>query len=241
MPRLALVAAALAAGLVTLAARPAAADDKLSAPLAYGALTVELSMTAVTALAFTTPAFTDGPLLAVVGIGTPVLGGGAGYLAYRYDLDPRPVFAIHGAGWAGLDLFMLGALVDGRDQRSGLEIGPAAVTLGAIGVVAGGILGATQVDTADETTAFLAGAPAGFVVGGIGLGGLLVLIGGIDGDKAAGQFATGAVAGMTIGLGVSSYLAITGKRRTLRRATAGLVPSVQPGRDRLMVSLAGPF
>ena len=182
MPRLVLPAAAIVVAIVTLDGSPAAAGDHKppSTAIATGAVTMELGMVAVTAVAFTTPAFTkDGPWLILSGLGTPIVGGLAGYGAYRHQLDPRPALAIHGAGWAGLDLFILGTFIDGRDQRHRVAIGPTAFTLGAIGVVGGGLLGALAVDTSDEADVFLAAAPAGFVIGGLGLGGMLVLIGGL--------------------------------------------------------------
>ncbi len=244
MPRLVLLAAAIVVAIATLDGSPAAAGDHKppNTAIATGAVTVELSMVAVTTLAFTTPAFTkEGPWLVLSGLGTPIIGSLAGYAAYRHQLDPRPALAIHGAGWVGLDLFMLGTLIDGRDLRTRLEIGPTAITLGALGVVAGGLLGALEVDTSDEADVFLAAAPAGFVIGGLGLGGMLVLIGGLDGDKAGSQFATGAVVGMSLGLGVAGYLAVTGERTIVTSGAKALVPSIQPGSDRLVVALAGTF
>jgi hypothetical protein len=198
----------LALALTTvLAARSAQAEAY--APAAYTATTLEYGMFGVFYANFNNWWPSEGPALAL-NFTPMVLAAGAGFAAHYGDFNARPGFALHGAGWFGVHGFMLGALIDG-DKRWGLRAGRWAWTLGAIGAVAGGVIGATApIDTAGETGMFLGGAPVGFGAGGIFLGGLLVLIGQIDGDNAPGQFVTGALIGTTLGLAVSTYLVYRG-------------------------------
>jgi hypothetical protein len=118
-----------------------------------------------------------------------------------------------------------------------MKVGTAALTMGAVGALAGGYLSATRIDAGDETSLFMGAPPLGFAAGGIVLGGLLVLIGGIDGDKAVSQFATGAVAGLTLGLGAAAVYGA--KDRST--GTAQLAPRVEPSREQIVFSVGGAF
>lgn len=244
MPRLVLPAAAAAVTFSLLPARPAVADTPSSsgpnAALAWGVAAGELSTAAVFYLNFGTDLVPNhGPGM-IVNFAPMLIAPAVGWGARH--ADPAPAFAVHGAGWLGLDLFMLGSLIDGRGERDRMKVGTAALTLGALGAIGGGILGATQIGDDDEAAPFLAGPPLGFVAGGVVLGGLLVLAGGIDGDKAPSQFATGAIAGLTIGLGVASYAAFRGGLGgDGKDATSRVTPAVQPGPRRFVVSFGGAF
>jgi hypothetical protein len=201
-----LASLALVGSLVV--ARTASAGEP-DAPIAYAVTAGELATAGVFAANFNNVWPNHGPALALNF--TPLLlGPAAGFGAYYGDLDPRPALAIHGAGWYGIEGFLIGALIDGRDKGWGLRAGTFAWTIGAIGAIGGGVIGATAVDGKSEGAAWLASAPVGFIGGGLVLGGLLVLIGGIDGDHASGQFATGALVGLTLGLGASTLLAYRG-------------------------------
>jgi hypothetical protein len=191
-----------------LAARTAYADEPY-APAAYGAVALEYGMFGVFYGNFNNVWSSKGPALAL-NFTPMVLGPGAAIAAHYGNFDHRPAHALHGAGWFGVEGFLIGALIDGRAKEWGLKAGPWAWTLGAIGAVGGGVLGATVVDGKSESAVFLGAAPVGFAAGGLFLGGLLVLIGQIDGDAAPGQFATGALVGVTLGLGVSTFLAVRG-------------------------------
>lgn len=198
-----------ALALVTLlAARPARADEPY-APAGYGVVALEYGMFGVFYANFNNWWPSKGPALAL-NFTPMVLGAGAAVGAHYGDFDHRPALALHGAGWFGVEGFLIGALIDGRDKGWSLRAGRWAWTLGAIGAVGGGVIGATAVDGKSENALFLGAAPVGFAAGGLFLGGLLVLIGQIDGDDAPGQFATGALVGMTLGLGVSTFLAYRG-------------------------------
>ncbi len=240
--RLALVSLVFAGSMI--GSRPARADDKPSAPVAWGVMGGELATAGVFAANFNGVWANHGPALALNF--TPIVAvGAAAYGAYAADLDARPALAVHGAAWLGTDLFLLGALIDGREKAFGLRAGPTAWTLGIVGAIAGGVLGATEFDRDGDAHAWLAGPPAGFVAGGLLLGGALVLAGGIDGDKASGQFATGAVAGTTIGLAAALYLA----HRHSSETTAPRMPpgeparsvAIVPGDGRFVVSFGGAF
>lgn len=228
-----LASLALASLLVPSAA---AADDDRYAPLAYGVTFGELATAGVFALNFGTKFPNQGPALAVNF--TPILiGPGAGLGAHFLDLDPRPALALHGGAWLGLDLFLVGALIDGRDEAFGLRAGPVAWSLGALGALAGGVLGATQIDDGDEAAWFLAAPGVGFLAGGLVLGGILVLASGLDGDQAPGRFALGAATGLGLGLGVATVMATRKESAPSLRAQ----PLVDPVNDRFFVSFGGSF
>jgi hypothetical protein len=196
------------AGSMMLAARPAAADEPY-APAAWGVLVGELATAGVFAANFNDVWPGEGPAL-MLNFTPMVLGPAAAFGAYYGGLDARPALSLHGAGWMGLEGFMLGSLIDGRDESWGLRAGKFAWTLGAVGAIAGGVIGATAVDGKTETATWLVPPIVGFGGGGLVLGGLLVLIGQIDGDDAPGQFVTGAVIGLGLGLGAATFLAYRG-------------------------------
>jgi hypothetical protein len=146
---------------------------------------------------------------------------------------------VQGGVWTGLDLFVLGALIDGRDERDRLKIGPTSIALGIGGTIAGGLLAhRSRTGTADSV--WLAAAPGGFVAGGFVIGGMLVLIGGLDGDKAVSQFAIGGIAGLSIGLGAAIWYTTT-QQRTGSSGASPLLPSVGVSDGRTMFSYGGTF
>ena len=116
-----------------LAARPAYADEPY-APAAYGAVALEYGMFGVFYANFNDVWSSKGPALAL-NFTPMVLGAGAAIGAHYGDFNPRPAHAIHGAGWFGVEGFLIGALIDGRDKGWGLRAGRWAWTLGAIGAV----------------------------------------------------------------------------------------------------------
>lgn len=214
----------------------AAPSEKNENAIVWGGTALELSMAGVFALNFGTDLVPNhGPGM-IINFTPMVIAPAVGFGARH--TDPTPALAVHGASWLGLDMFMLGTLIDGRADRHRMKIGTAALTMGAVGAIAGGILGATRVDRGDETSLFMGAPPLGFAAGGLALGGLLVLIGGIDGDKAPSQFATGAVAGMTLGLGAAAYYSWRDRSPT---GTAELAPRIAPSKDQIVFSLGGNF
>lgn len=238
MTRFAATATAVAAITLAATASSAAADtpSKHESAIVWGGTALELSMAGVFVLNFGTDLVPNhGPGM-IINFTPMVIGPAVGYGARH--ADPTPALAIHGASWLGLDMFLLGTLIDGRADRHRMKVGTAALTLGAVGALAGGYLGATRIDPGDETSLFMGAPPLGFAAGGIFLGGLYVLIGGIDGDKAPSQFATGAVAGLTLGLGASLVYGMKDRRDP---GTATLAPRIEPGRDRILVSFGGSF
>ena len=215
----------------------------------YGGLSLEAAMAGTFYLNFSDLAdhVGDNARVWTGFIGSTALTLGGGYLGHRFDLDPRPALAVHGAVWFGLEGFMLGTLVDGRDQAWGLRVGRTAWTLGAVGAVAGAVVGGRFVDGRDETSVWFGGPTIGFAAGGIVIGGLMVLIGGIDGDTASGQFVTGATVGLTVGLGAATALAIHGfgdtapERRRQLAQLARYLPRVAARDDRVTLTIAGQF
>lgn len=230
---------AFAAAVIVARPAPAAAEEPPSPAMTYGVVSLEVATAAVFTIAFGTDLYEHDATVYVNTFGTLALGTGSALFAHRFDLDPRPALALHGAIWVGGDLFLMGTLVDGLADDDRLAIGPTALVLGGLGAIAGGLAGATQIETQRQLGPFLAGPSVGLVAGGLGLGGLLVLIGGIDGDKAMSQFTTGAVVGVTTGLAIAGYLVYTDRPR--KRLAPPVRTMVVPGRDRLVVSFAGTF
>ncbi len=185
-------------------------------PIGYAVVAAELGTAGVFAANFNNVWPNHGPAL-MLNMTPILLGVGAGLGSHYADLPAEPALAVHGAGWFGIAGFLGGALIDGRAESWGLRAGPMAWTLGALGAIGGGVLGATAVDGSSQRGYWLAAAPAGFVGGGLVLGGLLVILGGVDGDTASGQFATGALVGTALGLGVSTYFALHGSTSTTAR------------------------
>ena len=227
--------------LVTLAllaslAAPAAADDKRSGTMVWGEAGLELGCAGVFAIAFGTDAYDSSLAAPSLTLAPFALAGGMALLAHRYDLGPSGPVIVHGAVWTGLDLFMLGSLIDGRNDHERLAIGPVGITLGIAGTLAGGYL-ASRSRTGTSDAVWLGAAPGGFVAGGLALGGLLVLAGGLDGDRAISQFTTGAVAGLSIGLGAAIYYTAThpGGRTSLR------IPSIELSKERTVISYGSAF
>jgi hypothetical protein len=232
------LATVTAVALLAASPSPAAAEVPQGA-VVWGGTALELSMAGVFALNFGTDLVPNhGPGM-IVNF-TPLVIAPTVAFGARH-VEPTAPLVVHGAAWLATDLFLVGTLIDGRGERRRMKVGTAAWTLGAAGAVAGGLLAATEVDPGTETAIFMGAPPAGFAAGGIVLGGLLVLIGGIDGDKAGSQFATGAIAGLSIGLGAATYFAYAdttaGARRTHRLPTA----HVEPSRERILVSVGGSF
>lgn len=237
-PRLLPAVTAVAVCAATVAPVAADTEPRLDRGLAWGGLTLEASMAGVFAINFGTRLVPNhGPGL-LFNFTPMVLAPGVGWL--MRDVDADPAYALHGAAWAGFDLFLLGALIDGRHDRDRMRVGKTAWTLGALGALAGGVLGATRLDDTDESIRWMVAPPAGFVAGGIGLGTLLVFIGGLDGDKALSQWTTGAAVGLAAGLGFGTYYALRANDDSpATRVTA--TPALDPHGRRFLLSFGGRF
>ncbi|MFN0249291.1 MAG: hypothetical protein ACKV2T_20570 [Kofleriaceae bacterium] len=229
---------ALAVGL--FAAQPARADNKPDTAYAYGVAVGELSMFGVFAANFSGLWSDDGPAFAL-NFSPAVLAPAAGIAAHFGELDARPALAVHGGTWFGVTGFMIGALIDGRETRWQMKPGAFAWSLGAVGAVAGGFLGATAVETRDAGSVWLVAPPLGFVAGGLVLGGILVIAGGVSGNNSIGQFATGAIIGTALGLGAATYFAYYDQPDPLPRLQASLgSPTLSDG-NATIFSIGGPW
>ncbi len=227
--------------VVTIAAlfvgAPGLAHAERSKPdgaLAWGILSTELT----TAGVFAVNAYVeDWPL--VLNFAPMVLGPAAGVAAHYAGLGPRPAYAIHGASMLGLDLFMVGVLVDGRNDRDGVRIGRTAWLLGALGAATGAWFGATNIDGGNEPSTFFGAPLGGFVAGGFVIGGIAALAAN-DSNKAVQRFVMGGVAGLTIGL-VATAVYTSTDRGKASASSRRLIPRVTPDLSTVMLSYGGPF
>lgn len=98
---------AVLAAATALAAAPnlaGADDDAFVPPAAYGVASLELSGIGYLALRFGTDVIPDdGAGALAANLAPALIGAGAAHAAYRYDLDPQPALAAHGAVWLGAD------------------------------------------------------------------------------------------------------------------------------------------
>lgn len=234
---------ALAVGLA--APRAAHAEsDRLGDAMTWGVLGLEAGTAGLFTLAFTTGIGSTSAQASVLGWTPLLLGGGITYLAYRADAGRTIPVVIHGAVWTGVDLFLVGTLLEGRNDRDRLKIGKVSLAMGVIGGLGGAALAEWTGRDKDASTVWL-GAPVGSALaGGLVLGGILVLAGGVDGDKAVSQLATGTIAGLTLGLGASIYYGVTHPHRAKPPAAVGqvsVVPGIQVDHQRTVISFSGTF
>jgi len=239
-PRGTVAVALLVLGLGAAPGR-AHAEKSTEGALAWGLLTTEASTAGVFALNFGVRGWPNhGPALAL-NFAPMVLGPGAGFGAYYAELDPRPAYAIHGAGAMGFDLFLVGGLIDGRADKDGFRVGTAAWTLGAAGAAFGAWIGASEIDNADEGAAFYAAPAGGFVVGGLIIGGISALVT-HDSDKAMRGFIMGAAIGLALGLGGSTVYAFLDRSGTRGdSASARVAPGFSAADQKIVLSLGGAF
>ena len=229
----------IALTMVAALASRALAEDERSGPVAWGVAGLELGVAADFALAFTTDVHKSGAATTGLAFGVFALGGGMALLSYKADLGATGPVVVHGAVWAAADLFVLGSLIDGRNERDRLKIGPTAIVLGSAGLISGGIFAyRSRTGTADSI--WLGAAPGGFLAGGFAIGGILVLASGLDGDKAVSNFAIGGVAGLTIGLSAAIWYTTT-QQPSRASSRSALLPSVGIGDGRTMFSYGGTF
>lgn len=227
-------------GSLAAATRSAAADDRLRGTYAWGVASGEAASAGIIAIAFTTKA-AQGPGWAAYALAPEAVALGVGYLAYREDLPATVPMIVHGGAWLGLDLFMIGSLIDGRHESTRMRIGSGAVTLGLIGTIGGGVLAGLTSRTKDADAMWLAGPPVGFFVGGLMFGGMMFLFGKLDTTKAASQFAWGAVVGATVGLGGAIIYGATHRDAGTGAARIGAMPQIELEPKRLVVSFGGAF
>lgn len=238
------VGAVLLAGLFSLTSSVAhadagsagASDDRV---IAWSVTATELATVGAFALHAGTGLRTTAPMLVLDTALVLGLGTAAGLAANRWDLDARAPLAIHGAGWYGLPMFLLGTLVDGRDTRYGSRVGAAAYVLGAAGVVGGLVVG-SRVDSSTDLFALLGAPVGGFLAGGVFLGLPLMLVAS-DSDEATGRLITGAVIGAVFGIGIATYLALRHEDHDVSIARTHSLPMVDVAPGRVAVSFGGAF
>jgi hypothetical protein len=228
----------IATAAAVLGAAPSRARADSEGALAWGFLAGEASTAGVFALNFGVRGWPNkGPALAL-NFTPMVLGPGIGAAAHYGGLDPRPAYAIHGAGAMGFDLFLVGGLIDGRSDRDGFRVGTAAWTLGAVGAGFGAWIGASEIDNADEGAAFYVAPIGGFVAGGLVIGGISALVT-RDSNKAMRGFIMGAAIGLSAGLAGSTVFAFmdrSGTRDEKSSARTVLHPSAETVTNLLSVS-----
>ena len=228
----------LAATLITVT--PSSAHADADGAVAWGILAAEINTAGVFALNFGVKGWPNsGPAL-ILNMTPMVVGPGAAYAAHKAGLNPEPALAIHGASLVGFDLMLVGMLIDGRNERDGLRLGPTAWTLGALGAAAGGYAGATQFE-GDAGRVFLIAPIGGFVVGGI-VGMVGTLIATLDGTKAFKGAVIGAASGITLGVAASLIYALAYQDDDEQAAAAGAPATQRDKRDApIMFSFGGAF
>jgi hypothetical protein len=214
--------------LLATLARAAHADEESQVQVgSWGAAGLELSTAGYASLRFTE---TVGDNFAL-NLTPALIGGAAAFAAYYWDLDPTPALAIHGAVWTGVDLMLVGALIDGHDDND-LAFGTWAKILGAVGAVGGGVLGATVGDRVPQAWMV---APTAGAAGGVLIGGLWVLLSGdIGGDHSVQQLSIGVAGGVAVGIATAAILGATTEE-------VAATPRVSHDRDRTLVTLGGTF
>jgi hypothetical protein len=237
LPRFALLATVTAA-VFGVTASPAHAEvTKVDKTVAWGAATAELATVGFVALRFGAEVIPDGAPAYVGNFAPVVLGAGAALAAHRWDLDGRPAYAVHGAIWGGTGMFLLGAAIEGRKERSGLDAGGLTYALAAGGVLAGGALGMVG-GQADVKTSLLA-PTVGLGVGALGGIGAVLVSGDVGGDRTARRIIIGLGTGVTAGVVGGALVARW--RGGERRERSALVPVIEPAPDRVLVALGGQF
>ncbi len=237
LPSRSLRLAALAAGVLLVVASPsrAQADDFDDAPWAWALASMELGGAAEVALLAGHHVSNNG----LLNLAPVALGIGAGFAAYRWELDMRPALAVHGAVWSGVDLLLIGALIDGRGERTGLRFGTTSLVLGAAGVGAGAYFGATA-GARDHRAWLLAptvGMGAGLVVGGL----LAFTTTKIGDDLFMQRMTMGMAGGLAASLVAVTIINATQRDEAKAAPASGLAPRIEPGPGRVMVSVGGAF
>ncbi len=206
----------------------------------WGAATWELSTAAgIAGLVTLTDENTSGTVSALMLASPVVLGLAAAGLAYRYPTDAAIPRAIHGGMWTGIDMMLIGMLIDGRNGE-GMKFGTWALSLGAAGVVVGSVVGAREVAPGSESTAWFAGPSgvmAGFVFGGIA--GLMYQR--WSSDKRVRVLGWSMVTTLSIGLVASYTLALTGKSDSGSAASSSSALTITPSIGPRGLSFSGRF
>lgn len=228
----------LVASLALAPQNAQAENEKSESALAWGLLATEASMAGVFSLAFNVKDWpSEGPAF-MVNLAPLIIGPGAAYGAYTGVLDPRPAYALHGAATIGLNLFLVGTLIDGRNQEDGRAVGAGAWILGLLGTGAGAWIGATEVDNPREGVLFFGAPVSGFAAGGI-LGIATSLLAG-NTDDLFKYAVYGATAGMTVGVAGSVYFAYSDPKGPRGTETIS-VPRLTTDSQRFMMSFGGSF
>lgn len=141
--------ARLAIVLVTLASASEARADEPGG-VAYGVAGAEVGAVGAIAIHLLTDSSPGHGVGLAVNFLPIVTGIGSGILGETQDLDARPALGFHGAIAGGLSLFAIGASIDGRNARNGVELGATSLTLGALGAAGGAYFAATRVETTTE-------------------------------------------------------------------------------------------
>jgi hypothetical protein len=238
-PRLLVLASLCALSSPRLARADTPGKDEAERRVApWMVLTTELSLGATATCASHTKAHQD----LCIGVGVVGMLGltvGVGLAADAWSLDPRVPQAIHGAASVGAELFLMGTLIDGRDQAFGVRAGTAAYVLGAAGVLGGAVLGVRAHGAIPEYVTL--GAPlAGLVVGGILVGLPLALVTN-DSNQADGRMATGAVVVGAFGVGAAVYLVTHQDEDHAPAVGARVTPMIDVAAGRVGMTLSGRF
>jgi hypothetical protein len=161
-------------GWATARPRVASAQDdsRTSNAAVWGVTTFELTAAvSLTSMILWDPEATESSRYFLYVMPSLAAGFGMFALSYQQRWNTTIPSVTHGAAWGGLDGFLIGTLIDGLSHERGMTIGPWAYGLAAVGTLAGGWLGATQIESGAPTEGWLAGP-----IGGAGFGFVVAVV-----------------------------------------------------------------
>lgn len=213
-----------------------ASQDEHDGTAAWAVLTYE--MTTAVSLGLVLGLDGNGAALAV-GILAPMgLAVGAGFAAHHYGWSPSPALAVHGALWTAAILFMTTAGIDGTARGDAWHVGPAAFTVGGLGLVLGATFGALGVG-ADAEPVWLGG-PL-LAVPAMLFGGVVALFGSLNswsnervGRAIVFSTAAGGLGGLALGYAMAG-------RGDPPEWMSRVQPSLAPTRRGATLGLSGTF
>jgi hypothetical protein len=191
----------------TVAARAAHAQEEDEGPPSRTALAS--GYFAMNLLSMPTVAITLGGEEGVPVFGLGLAATAAGSLTFYQSREPAIPLAANGAIWGGMAGLLAGATIDGVYPDNGVRLGPWAYGLAGVGALAGGWLGATQVEPGEPSYPWLLVPAAGAVAGAI-TPRLTEIVLCLPAARAAARAGGGCLMSRRVGLEVTRWSTIAG-------------------------------